>query len=170
MCCLKCCFWCLEKFIKFLNRNAYIMVSTTCYCPYYCQVVIIQIFAALILNHRQSCHSLIYYKSSYVVMTVLYNVTWFVPWFCFLYRLLFMGKTSACQPKMLSCCSWETSWGLCWSQFSRFKLLPVFSLLTDDMFFDPSVSSWLRFHVLERLSEYCHVSLTVCLPQSRGAR
>lgn len=28
MCCLKCCFWCLEKFIKFLNRNAYIMVSS----------------------------------------------------------------------------------------------------------------------------------------------
>ncbi|XP_078073429.1 choline transporter-like protein 4 [Mustelus asterias] len=27
MCCLKCCFWCLEKFIKFLNRNAYIMIS-----------------------------------------------------------------------------------------------------------------------------------------------
>lgn len=27
MTCLKCCFWCLEKFIKFLNRNAYIMVS-----------------------------------------------------------------------------------------------------------------------------------------------
>ncbi|OCT66191.1 hypothetical protein XELAEV_18042448mg [Xenopus laevis] len=25
LCCLKCCFWCLEKFIKFLNRNAYIM-------------------------------------------------------------------------------------------------------------------------------------------------
>lgn len=24
--CLKCCFWCLEKFLKFLNRNAYIMV------------------------------------------------------------------------------------------------------------------------------------------------
>uniref|UniRef100_A0A8C4PYP3 Choline transporter-like protein n=1 Tax=Eptatretus burgeri TaxID=7764 RepID=A0A8C4PYP3_EPTBU len=26
MCCLKCCFWCMEKFVKFLNRNAYIMV------------------------------------------------------------------------------------------------------------------------------------------------
>lgn len=26
LCCLKCCFWCLEKFIKFINRNAYIMV------------------------------------------------------------------------------------------------------------------------------------------------
>lgn len=26
MTCLKCCFWCLEKFIRFLNRNAYIMV------------------------------------------------------------------------------------------------------------------------------------------------
>uniref|UniRef100_A0A672KM95 Choline transporter-like protein n=1 Tax=Sinocyclocheilus grahami TaxID=75366 RepID=A0A672KM95_SINGR len=26
LCCLKCCFWCLEHFIKFMNRNAYIMV------------------------------------------------------------------------------------------------------------------------------------------------
>lgn len=26
--CLKCCFWCLEKFLKFLNKNAYILVST----------------------------------------------------------------------------------------------------------------------------------------------
>ncbi|XP_047669534.1 choline transporter-like protein 2 isoform X1 [Tachysurus fulvidraco] len=25
--CLKCCFWCLEKFIRFINRNAYIMVA-----------------------------------------------------------------------------------------------------------------------------------------------
>lgn len=25
--CCKCCFWCLEKFMKFLNRNAYIMVA-----------------------------------------------------------------------------------------------------------------------------------------------
>ncbi|XP_062261027.1 choline transporter-like protein 5-A isoform X3 [Platichthys flesus] len=27
MCCLKCCFWCLEKFIRYLNHNAYIMVA-----------------------------------------------------------------------------------------------------------------------------------------------
>ncbi|KAF4115703.1 choline transporter-like protein 2 isoform X2 [Onychostoma macrolepis] len=27
LCCLKCCFWCLEKFIKFMNRNTYIMVA-----------------------------------------------------------------------------------------------------------------------------------------------
>ncbi|XP_077600145.1 choline transporter-like protein 4 [Stigmatopora nigra] len=27
LCCLKCCFWCLEKFMKFLNRNAYIMIA-----------------------------------------------------------------------------------------------------------------------------------------------
>ncbi|XP_075895301.1 choline transporter-like protein 5-B isoform X1 [Nelusetta ayraudi] len=26
-CCLKCCFWCLEHFIKFINRNAYIMIA-----------------------------------------------------------------------------------------------------------------------------------------------
>ena len=28
LCCLKCCFYCLEKCIKFINRNAYIMVCT----------------------------------------------------------------------------------------------------------------------------------------------
>lgn len=27
LCCLKCCFWCLERFIKFMNRNAYIMIA-----------------------------------------------------------------------------------------------------------------------------------------------
>uniref|UniRef100_G1KKL2 Choline transporter-like protein n=1 Tax=Anolis carolinensis TaxID=28377 RepID=G1KKL2_ANOCA len=27
LCCLKCCFWCLEEFIKYLNRNAYIMIA-----------------------------------------------------------------------------------------------------------------------------------------------
>lgn len=24
---MKCCFWCLEKFMKFINRNAYIMTA-----------------------------------------------------------------------------------------------------------------------------------------------
>uniref|UniRef100_A0A7N6AEL6 Choline transporter-like protein n=1 Tax=Anabas testudineus TaxID=64144 RepID=A0A7N6AEL6_ANATE len=27
MCCFKCCFWCLERFIRYMNRNAYIMVA-----------------------------------------------------------------------------------------------------------------------------------------------
>ncbi|XP_037082789.1 choline transporter-like protein 4 isoform X2 [Pollicipes pollicipes] len=27
MCCCKCCMWCLEKFMKFINRNAYIMCA-----------------------------------------------------------------------------------------------------------------------------------------------
>lgn len=27
LCCLKCCFWCLERFLRYMNRNAYIMVS-----------------------------------------------------------------------------------------------------------------------------------------------
>ncbi|XP_072560177.1 choline transporter-like protein 5-A isoform X1 [Paramormyrops kingsleyae] len=27
LCCLKCCFWCLERIIKFMNRNAYIMIA-----------------------------------------------------------------------------------------------------------------------------------------------
>lgn len=27
LCCLKCFFWCLEKFLRFLNKNAYIMCA-----------------------------------------------------------------------------------------------------------------------------------------------
>ncbi|KAJ4943152.1 hypothetical protein JOQ06_005657 [Pogonophryne albipinna] len=27
LCCLQCCFWCLENFIRFMNRNAYIMIA-----------------------------------------------------------------------------------------------------------------------------------------------
>ncbi|XP_077412645.1 choline transporter-like protein 5-A isoform X2 [Vanacampus margaritifer] len=27
LCCLTCCFWCLEKFIRYMNRNAYIMMA-----------------------------------------------------------------------------------------------------------------------------------------------
>jgi hypothetical protein len=27
MCCLRCCMWCLEQVLKFINRNAYIMVA-----------------------------------------------------------------------------------------------------------------------------------------------
>ncbi|XP_065349302.1 choline transporter-like 2 isoform X3 [Cloeon dipterum] len=27
LCCCRCCFWCLEKFLRFLNRNAYIMCA-----------------------------------------------------------------------------------------------------------------------------------------------
>ena len=29
LCVCKCCFWCLEKFMKFLNRNAYIMCAVS---------------------------------------------------------------------------------------------------------------------------------------------
>ncbi|XP_076860510.1 choline transporter-like protein 5-B isoform X2 [Brachyhypopomus gauderio] len=27
LCCLRCCFWCLEHFLRFMNRNAYIMIA-----------------------------------------------------------------------------------------------------------------------------------------------
>ena len=27
MCCCKCCMWCLEKFVRYMNRNAYIMTA-----------------------------------------------------------------------------------------------------------------------------------------------
>ena len=27
LCLCKCCFWCLEKFMKFINRNAYILTA-----------------------------------------------------------------------------------------------------------------------------------------------
>uniref|UniRef100_A0A8C8K3G4 Choline transporter-like protein n=1 Tax=Oncorhynchus tshawytscha TaxID=74940 RepID=A0A8C8K3G4_ONCTS len=42
ICCLKCCFWCLEHFIKFMNRNAYIMVSLgRCEFPLLCRVAVL---------------------------------------------------------------------------------------------------------------------------------
>ncbi|GFU96686.1 choline transporter-like protein 4 [Trichonephila clavipes] len=27
LCCMKCCFWCLEKFLRFISKNAYIMIA-----------------------------------------------------------------------------------------------------------------------------------------------
>lgn len=27
MCCVKCCMWCLEQVMQFINRNAFIMVA-----------------------------------------------------------------------------------------------------------------------------------------------
>ena len=27
MCCVKCCIWCLEKIVAFINKNAYIMIG-----------------------------------------------------------------------------------------------------------------------------------------------
>ena len=34
LCCCRCCMWCLEKFMRFINRNAYIMTATygTSFC------------------------------------------------------------------------------------------------------------------------------------------
>ena len=29
LCCLQCCFWCLEKCLRFINKNAYIMIAVT---------------------------------------------------------------------------------------------------------------------------------------------
>uniref|UniRef100_A0A3Q3JWV0 Choline transporter-like protein n=1 Tax=Monopterus albus TaxID=43700 RepID=A0A3Q3JWV0_MONAL len=38
MCCLKCCFWCLEKCIRYMNRNAYIMAER---CDCLCRVAVL---------------------------------------------------------------------------------------------------------------------------------
>lgn len=47
MCCLKCCFWCLEKFIKFLNRNAYIMVGLYLLMVYFISVATVELECSL---------------------------------------------------------------------------------------------------------------------------
>ena len=41
MCCVKCCAWCLEKIVMFINRNAYIMVGIkgTNYCSSACRAL-----------------------------------------------------------------------------------------------------------------------------------
>ena len=50
--CLKCCFWCLEKFLRFLNRNAYIMVSR--FCENFCCKKTHEKLAVIILKFEQS--------------------------------------------------------------------------------------------------------------------
>mmetsp|Transcript_11641 Transcript_11641/g.31727 ORF Transcript_11641/g.31727 Transcript_11641/m.31727 type:complete len:793 (-) Transcript_11641:1356-3734(-) len=49
MCCVKCCMWCLEKIVAFINRNAYIMVAIkgTGYCSSACRAIALIILNAL---------------------------------------------------------------------------------------------------------------------------
>ncbi|XP_013858372.1 choline transporter-like protein 5-B [Austrofundulus limnaeus] len=66
LCCFKCCFWCLERFIKFLNKNAYIMIA---------------IYGKNFCKSSKDAFSLL--MRNIVRVAVLDCVTWF---------LLFMGK------------------------------------------------------------------------------
>ena len=50
--CLKCCFWCLEKFLKFLNKNAYILVCT---CTSFFVLLICIKFRKFIWHCTTSC-------------------------------------------------------------------------------------------------------------------
>ena len=40
MYCLKCCIWCLEKFMKYITKNAYIIIAMygKSFCPAMCKV------------------------------------------------------------------------------------------------------------------------------------
>lgn len=84
MCCFKCCLWCLEKFIKFLNRNAYIMVSPS-------------VQAALCFKapwpQLRSLTGEFSTGNSHLSTSP---------------RLPSMGRISVSQPKMPSCCSCGT--------------------------------------------------------------
>uniref|UniRef100_A0A8C1MQR7 Choline transporter-like protein n=1 Tax=Cyprinus carpio TaxID=7962 RepID=A0A8C1MQR7_CYPCA len=71
LCCLKCCFWCLEKFIKFLNRNAYIMVAI--YGKNFC---------------RSACDAFFLLMRNVIRVVVLDKVTDFI---LFLGKLLIVG-------------------------------------------------------------------------------
>ncbi|XP_026069857.1 choline transporter-like protein 2 isoform X2 [Carassius auratus] len=71
MCCLKCCFWCLEKFIKFMNRNAYIMVAI--YGKNFC---------------RSACDAFFLLMRNVIRVVVLDKVTDFI---LFLGKLLIVG-------------------------------------------------------------------------------
>lgn len=109
LCCLKCCFWCLEKFIKFLNRNAYIMVSSAaepmlrllnCF-----RFVLNTQLVLMTYSNSKAVPLEFFILSIYWTVSVLFNLTSNT---LLLVRLPFMGKTSAFQQKMLSCFSWET--------------------------------------------------------------
>jgi len=74
LCCLKCCFWCLEHFIKFMNRNAYIMVSHPTFSRYrhfktlsynYITAKKRKAMSNLSCGHRQTNRSVVYGCSSF---------------------------------------------------------------------------------------------------------
>lgn len=56
MCCIKCCLWCIEKIVAFINRNAYIMVAVkgTGYCSSACRaialIILVSVYAGPLLS------------------------------------------------------------------------------------------------------------------------
>uniref|UniRef100_A0A3Q1B658 Choline transporter-like protein n=1 Tax=Amphiprion ocellaris TaxID=80972 RepID=A0A3Q1B658_AMPOC len=63
LCCLKCCFWCLEKFLRYMNCNAYIMRFTwfVCVCVFVSGVVAFFFFTNKIPVIQEEVPSLNYY-------------------------------------------------------------------------------------------------------------
>uniref|UniRef100_A0A8D0A549 Choline transporter-like protein n=1 Tax=Sander lucioperca TaxID=283035 RepID=A0A8D0A549_SANLU len=53
LCCLKCCFWCLEHVIRFINRNAYIMIAI--YGKNFCTSSNDAFF--LLMRNKLNCHA-----------------------------------------------------------------------------------------------------------------
>jgi len=77
LCCCKCCLWCLEKFMRFINRNAYIMcaMKSTNFC-----VSAKDAFSLLMRNM--------------VRVVVLNNVVWWLLWFGKLMIVVGVGTLS----------------------------------------------------------------------------
>ena len=102
--CLKCCFWCLEKFIRFINKNAYIMVLKNhplspprgfhlCFLLTYLWRHCNSIFSALCTARTSvDLHS------------------WLLVWFCemsYVLRLSTKSQISSCF--CANCSSWQSS-------------------------------------------------------------
>ncbi|XP_077833538.1 choline transporter-like protein 2 isoform X10 [Macaca mulatta] len=102
MTCLKCCFWCLEKFIKFLNRNAYIMIA---------------IYGTNFCTSARNAFFLL--MRNIIRVAVLDKVTDFL---FLLGKLLIVGSVGKCRPPRLS----GTLHHLAFFSFSRY---PGFLLL-----------------------------------------
>lgn len=60
MCCVKCCAWCLEKTVMFINRNAYIMIGVKGlnYCAAACRALQLIVSVSTGLDSYFGAHTL----------------------------------------------------------------------------------------------------------------
>lgn len=99
MCCLKCFFWCLEKFLKFINKNAYIM------CAIHGKNFCASAKDAFGLLMRNILRVFVLDKVSYSKLCCFSNSN--------KYRWCFLGYRFSFLPKQTSSCRWSWMYSIC---------------------------------------------------------
>ncbi|XP_075245474.1 choline transporter-like protein 1 isoform X2 [Convolutriloba macropyga] len=79
--CMQCCLWCLEKILKFLNKNAYIVIAMTgkSFCPSAQQAVVILVSNALRVTALNTVGTFVIFlcKLGVAAITAAIGLVWF---------------------------------------------------------------------------------------------